>query len=173
MTSTASSFRVRVKAALLLGMLVTLNPAHALKADRNAPMDVLAKQGKFSLGGGEQVLSGDVRITQGSLAIAADQGSVLYKDGQVGSATFEGKPARVSQDRDTGGKVMAQASKIVYDLTANTVTLVGSVKIEENGNTISGERFVYSLDTGAIDGQGGQSQVNMRIMPTPKKVEAP
>jgi lipopolysaccharide export system protein LptA len=170
MTSEAPFARV-VSATAAALLLITAHSAHALKSDRNAPMDVVAKQGKFSLGGGEQVLRGDVRITQGTLAIAADTGTVIYKDGAVGSAKFEGKPATVSQDRDTGGAVKAQANQIVYDLTKNTVTLIGGVKIEENGNTISGERFVYALDTGAIDGQGGAQPVNMRIMPSVKPAQ--
>jgi lipopolysaccharide export system protein LptA len=168
MTSKAPFFR-GVRVATLALALIAAQHAFALKTDRDAPMDISAKQGTFSLGGGEQVLRGNVRITQGTLAIAADTGTVVYVDNTVGSAKFEGKPATVSQARDAGGAVKAQASQIVYDLTKNTVTLIGGVKIEENGNTISGERFVYALDTGAIDGKGGAQPVNMRIMPSVSK----
>ena len=59
----------------------------------------------------------------------------------------------------------AQARKIDYDLKLSKVILTGGVKIEENGNVTTGERFEYSLESGAITGDGGTGQVTMRLLP--------
>ena len=130
-------------------------------------MDLKAESWTGSLQEGKQIWQGNVRITQGSLKIEADRGTIAYQNGQVGAALLEGNPATVSQDREGGGQVRAQARKIDYDLSANKVILSGSVKIEENGNTTTGERFEYSLDNGAIVGDGGSGQVEMRLIPKP------
>ena len=153
--------------ALILTLGIALAPvAMALKSDRTAPMDLKAERWQGSMQTGKQVWEGNVRIVQGSLNIAADRGTIAYQNGQVDSALLEGSPATVVQAREGGGQVRAQARRIDYDLAANKVILTGAVQIEENGNTTTGERFVYALDSGAIEGDGGGSgQVTMRLIP--------
>jgi lipopolysaccharide export system protein LptA len=162
--TSAGSRGVRVS-VLLISISVLSPNAFALKTDRAAPMDLTAATWKGNTGDGSQLWQGNVRISQGSLKIEADRGTISYQAGQVGSALLEGNPAVVSQDREGGGKVRAQARKIDYDLTLSKVILTGGVKIEENGNITTGERFEYSLDTGAIAGDGGTGQVTMRLVP--------
>lgn len=159
-------FSNRVLASVLLSLLLSPN-VFALKADRTAPMDLTADswKGTTSSGSQSQVWTGNVRISQGTLKIQADKGTVSYLDGQVGAALLEGSPAVISQARDGGGEVRAQARKIDYNLKLNKVILTGGVKIEENGNVTTGERFEYSLESGAITGNGGTGQVTMRLLP--------
>lgn len=161
--------------ALILTLGIALTPAAvALKSDRTAPMDLKAERWQGSMQTGKQVWEGNVRIVQGSLNIAADRGTIAYQNGQVDSALLEGSPATVVQARDGGGQVRAQARRIDYDLAANKVILTGGVQIEENGNTTTGERFVYALDSGAIEGDGGGSgQVTMRLIPKASQPEEP
>lgn len=157
-------FSSPVLASVLLGLLLSPG-AFALKTDRAAPMDLTAERWQGSMKSGAQVWTGKVRISQGSLKIQADKGTISYLDGQVGAALLEGSPAIISQDREGGGEVRAQARKIDYDLNLSKVILTGGVKIEENGNITTGERFEYSLDSGAITGDGGTGQVTMRLVP--------
>jgi lipopolysaccharide export system protein LptA len=161
-----SALNSRLSTAAAVGCLsLALSlPAFALKGDRNQPMDLTAQSWNGSMQG-KQIYKGNVRISQGSLKIEANTATVLHTKGQVQSAMLEGAPAIVSQSRDGGGMVRAQAQRIEYDLTANKVVLIGGVRIEEDGNTTSGERFEYSLDTGAISGNGGTGQVSMRLIP--------
>ena len=161
--------------ALILTLGVITAPfAMALKSDRSAPMDLKAERWQGSMQTGKQVWEGNVRIVQGSLKIAADRGTIAYQDGQVDSALLEGSPATVVQARDGGGEVRAQARRIDYDLAANKVILTGGVQIEENGNTTTGERFVYALDSGAVEGDGGGGgQVTMRLIPKAAQASEP
>ena len=153
-----------VRVSALLGLWLCQS-AFALDSDRAAPMDLTAEHWQGSMKSGSQVWTGNVRISQGSLKIQADKGTISYQDGQVGAALLEGSPAIISQAREGGGEVRAQARKIDYDLSASKVLLTGGVKIEENGNVTTGERFEYSLDSGAIAGDGGTGQVTMRLIP--------
>lgn len=158
-------FSNRLLASVLLSLLLSPN-VFALKADRTAPMDLTADSWKGTTSGSQsQVWTGNVRISQGSLKIQADKGTVSYLDGEVGAALLEGSPAVISQARDGGGEVRAQARKIDYNLKLSKVILTGGVKIEENGNVTTGERFEYSLESGAITGNGGTGQVTMRLIP--------
>lgn len=157
-------FSSPVLASALLGLFLSPG-AFALKTDRAAPMDLTAERWQGSMKSGAQVWTGKVRISQGSLKIQADKGTISYLDGQVGAALLEGSPAVISQDREGGGEVRAQARRIDYDLNLSKVILTGGVKIEENGNVTTGERFEYSLDSGAITGDGGTGQVTMRLVP--------
>jgi lipopolysaccharide export system protein LptA len=150
--------------SVLLGVLLSQS-LFALDTDRAAPMDLTAEHWQGSMKSGSQIWTGNVRISQGSLKIQADKGTISYQDGQVGAALLEGSPAVISQAREGGGEVRAQARKIDYDLSANKVILTGGVKIEEAGNVTTGERFEYSLDSGAIAGDGGSGQVTMRLIP--------
>ena len=151
--------------ALIASLLLALSSgAFALKTDRSQPMDLRADKW-VGLQSGTQSWSGNVRIVQGSLQINADSGTLQYAGGAMKSAEFAGTPVRIAQTRDGGGAVTAQARNVEYDLVANTVILTGAVRIEEDGNTTTGERFVYALDTGAINGDGGTGQVQMRLIP--------
>lgn len=154
---------------LLLVLLPSLS--FALKSDREAPMDLKAASWTGDMGTGVQIFRGNVRITQGSLKIGADKGTVHYVKGQVERAELEGTPAEVIQTQDSGSVVVARARKIDYNLQRNVVVLTGGVSIDQGGNTTTGERFEYSLDSGAISGNGGSGEVHMRLLPQ-KKPEA-
>ena len=86
---TPSSMRCRSLPALLL--LLACAPAAALKSDREKPMDVNADRSEFGLGEGQSVLSGSVRITQGTTEVAADRLVVrATKDGQKAQLRYDG-----------------------------------------------------------------------------------
>jgi lipopolysaccharide export system protein LptA len=160
--------RALAKAPLACALCALSLSALALKTDRTAPMDMKADRWSGDLLKGQQVFEGNVQISQGSLKIIAVRAKMRYENGEVGSAVLEGNPATVTQTREGGGEVRAQAKTINYDLAANKVTLIGAVHIEENGNTTTGERFEYALDSGAIAGNGGTGQVTMRLVPIQK-----
>ena len=69
-----------VRVSLLLGLLLSQN-VFALNTDRAAPMDLTAEHWQGSMKSGSQVWTGNVRISQGSLKIQADKGTISYQDG--------------------------------------------------------------------------------------------
>ena len=149
-------------------MLVALLPlgAQAKTTDRNAPMDIEADRTDAMLGdNSESVLTGSVKITQGSLQVNADRAVIHRKAGDISQVVLTGTPATLKQVNDNGEAMNARASQIVYTLTNDIVVLTGNVVIEQPRGNLRGETIKYDLKTGRLDGGGDGKRVQMRIMP--------
>jgi lipopolysaccharide export system protein LptA len=152
-------------------LLAAVVPAalQAKTTDRNAPMDVEADRTDAMLGDdSDSVLTGNVRITQGTLEVGADKAVIHRKGGDIDQVVLNGAPATLKQVADNGEPMNASASQIVYTLTSDLVVLTGGVVIEQPRGTLRGETIKYDLKTGRLDGGGDGSRVKMRIMPKNK-----
>ena len=157
--------------ALSTVLLAALLPfsAQAKSTDRNAPMDVEADRTDAMLGDdSDSTLSGNVRITQGSLDVSADKAVIHRKAGDIDQVVLTGSPAVLKQLSDTGEPMNARASKIVYTLSSDLIVLTGGVVIEQPRGNMRGETIKYDLKTGRLDGGGDGKRVQMRIMPKTK-----
>ncbi len=165
---------------LLLGLLVAL-PAAALESDRQQPMQIKSDRFESGMGDNTTVLTGNVRITQGSLVVNAARADVTQDKGAVSRALLTGKPATLTQGIDGGGEMNAQALTIDYRLAEETVELRGEVVLVRPQGTLRSERVTYSVKTGRLAaGEGVGGGVLMVIPPkaptpeaAPKPVEAP
>ena len=161
----ASLFR---SASALVVSALLVPAAFAAKADREQPMQVGANQSQTSEKTGITVLTGDVRIDQGSLMIRADRGEIEQKDGEVSRVVFDGAPVHLEQDIDGQGRLKADARRIEYLLSEQTVVMTGAVRIERPRGVLTGERVVYRLDSGEMQAGEPGGRVNMTIAPKPK-----
>ena len=153
---------------LLLAALLPL-AAQAKTSDRNAPMDVEADRTDAMLGDdSDSILTGNVRITQGTLDVGADKAVIHRKSGDISEVTLTGAPATLKQLADNGEQMNAHASQIVYTLSSDLVVLTGGVVIEQPRGNLRGETIKYDLKTGRLDGGGDGKRVQMRIMPKTK-----
>jgi len=165
----------RVVFAVLVWMAALICPftLSAATADRLQAVDVNADTIDGSLADdGESLLSGTVRITQGSLHVQADNARVTRTGGDLQRVLLEGAPARLKQIDDKGQAVNASARQIIYQPAADIIELLGNVVIEQPQGNLTGERITYDLGTGRIqaDGQGGR--VSMRMNPKPAKTDS-
>ncbi|MEO8160543.1 MAG: lipopolysaccharide transport periplasmic protein LptA [Arenimonas sp.] len=154
--------------ALSLLLLAAVLPfdAPAKTTDRSQPMDIEADRTDADLGdNSDAVLTGGVKIIQGSLEVGADRAVVHRKDGEIASVVLTGAPATLKQVNDNGETMNARASQIVYTLTSDLVVLTGGVVIEQPRGTLRGETIKYDLKSGRLDGGGDGTRVKMRIMP--------
>jgi lipopolysaccharide export system protein LptA len=154
--------------ALSLLLLAAVLPfdAPAKTSDRNQPMDVEADRTEAGLGDdSDATLSGNVKITQGSLEVDAARATIHRRGGEISQVVLNGSPARLKQVADNGETMNATASQIVYTLSSDIVLLTGGVVIEQPRGTLRGETIKYDLKTGRMDGGGDGSRVKMRIMP--------
>ena len=151
--------------ALLLSALA-VSLAAAKSTDRNQPMDVEADHTDALLqDDSESVLSGNVRITQGTLDVRADRAVVARKGGEIERVTLTGGPAELKQVGDNGDPMTARARQIVYTLGSDVVVLTGAVEVEQPRGNLRGETIKYDMKTGRLDGGGDGSRVSMRILP--------
>lgn len=154
--------------ALLL-TAATLAPATALarSSDRSKPMDIEAGFSDYSLDDSRPtVLTGGVTITQGTLDIQATRADITQSNGEPTRAVLSGGPVRLRQQLDNGKPMDAVAARVDYDLRSEIVVFTGGVRISQPSGSISGERIVYNMRTGQVQGGGdGAGRVRMRIMP--------
>ena len=163
-----------VNALLLVAVATCAGTVSARTSDRNQPMDAESNQNSCNLGdGGQCVLTGAVRITQGSLGIDAGKAVIYRANGDISRAVFTGSPVQLKQQMDDGTPMTARANGVDYNLKTEVVVFTGNVQIQQPSGSLSGERVVYNLKTGSIEGGGqGSGRIKMRIVPTKKATSA-
>src|SRR5688500_321563 len=160
--------------ALAAGLLLALAaaPASAKSTDRQQPMDVQADSSDALLGDtGISTLSVNVVITQGTLKVRAVRAEIHQAGGGPSQVVLTGEPARLHQVADNGEPTDATASRIVYELKAETMVLTGNVEIVQPRGNMRGETIRYDINTGRLNGGGDGNRVQMRILP--KSAPAP
>lgn len=159
----------RLPASVLFAVvaLAWTGTAGARSSDRNQPMDIDAgsQSGTFEANS-VNILSGGVKITQGTLDIRAARAEISLAGGDPSRALLTGSPVVLTQQMDDGTPMTAHASKVDYNLQTEIVVFTGDVQIQQPRGTMSGQRVVYNLRTGRVDSGGeGAGRVKMRILP--------
>ena len=158
--------------AIALGALCT-GPAAARSSDRQQPMDIEAGHQTGTIDDREPtVLSGDVRITQGTLNINADRAVISFKDGEASQAVLTGNQAVLRQQMDNGTPMTARADRIDYDITGDVIVLIGNYTVTTQRGSTSGQRLTYNLKSGQVDSGGeNNGRVKMRILPKSSRTQ--
>lgn len=165
---------------LLLGLVLALAAAAAAarESDRQQSMSVEADDIDATMDEtSESKLIGNVRITQGTLLITAGQATISRNEGEIRRVVLDGTPATMQQDNDQGVTMKANATRIDYDVTGETVVLTGNVAVDQGADTLRGERITYDLKNGRLnasgEGSGERGRIRMTIQPRPKAEDAP
>jgi lipopolysaccharide export system protein LptA len=164
--SKPSSCRVLAVSATLA--LILAVPAEARRDDRSQPMHIDAQRTESSArGDAVTVLSGDVRIVQGTMRVSADRAEVHQRDGQIVKVILDGRPVTFEQELDDDqGMLHAEALRVDYDTALERLLLTGEVHIRQPRGELRSERVEYHLETGRITSGGdGSERVRMRIEP--------
>lgn len=108
----------------------------------------------------------DVRITQGSLRIDADEVEVIVTDGE-GTEIFiaRGNPASYSQKMDDGSAISAAANEIRYELALSTLTLTGKAELKQNSSEVNGDSIVFNMELEQLVAQGNEEGVTTIFQP--------
>ena len=125
-------------AALCLLLLLASGPLHALKSDRQEPLDVKADATDGTLGDGLATLKGNVEINQGTLMISADVANVSKSEGRVTLIELTGNPVHLQQEIENEGLVTAEAARIEYEVASGLVidTMRDYMKRFETGEEV-------------------------------------
>ncbi|VXC94932.1 LptA/OstA family protein [Sphingomonas sp. 8AM] len=145
---------LRLAAAPALLMLLAVPAAAQTRHDTAAPIDFGADHIELQDRANRAVLSGNVKVRQAEMTLTAQRMTVAYT-GQV----IEGNP-QVSRLDASGGVTVVRPDQTarsqfgVYDLNRRVITMLGSVKLMQGGNTVNGGRLTINLDSGraVIDG---------------------
>lgn len=151
---------------------VALAPAAALarSSDRNQPTDIDADSSNCSVSNDTApcVMTGNVKIVQGTLVINAAKADLKRTNGEVTYVTMTGSQVTIKQQLDDGSPFAGRANKVDYDMPKEIIILTGNAFVDKAGDTIKSERIVYNSKTGQIESGGTGGRVNMRLQPKNK-----
>ena len=158
--------------AIALGALCA-GPAAARSTDRSQPMDIQANHPSGTFDYREPaIISGNVKIVQGTLNIDADRAVISFRDGEASQAVLTGNQAVLKQQMDNGTPMTATADRIDYDMVADVVVLTGNYTVTTQRGSTSGQRLTYNLKSGQVDSGGVESGgVKMRILPKSQRTQ--
>lgn len=161
----------RIVVRLFFPLLSALLPALPVQAqvfdsERDQPMDIDADEfdGEMSENSISRLI-GNVIIRQGSMDVRADLAIITTRDGEIALVELEGKPVRMKMLDSKGEPTTGRASRVEYNLEGEVVTFTGDVLVEQPRGNVRGERIVYDLASGRIDGGGDGSRIQLRIQP--------
>lgn len=163
-----------VASVLLLGTVALSGAAFAKSSDRNQTLNAESDSSDCRMvDNAPCTLTGNVKITQGTLDIQAGRADFTIRDSDIRMVKLTGSPARMSQEMDGGGRINATASQIDYDRTTDTIVLIGGASIQQPGQgSIASDRVVYNMSTGQIQG-GGQGSGRVKLQFEPRNRTAP
>jgi lipopolysaccharide export system protein LptA len=118
----------------------------------NAPVNYAADRIELQDRQDRVVLSGNVDISQGGLRLRAARTTVAFTD--AGSLKIQRIDA-TGGVTVTRGTESARGDVAIYDFNRRVITMVGSVRLNRNGDTLNGGRLTIDLDSGlsSVDGR--------------------
>ncbi|WP_158755633.1 lipopolysaccharide transport periplasmic protein LptA [Dyella sp. S184] len=181
MTPTARSRRASASRKFAIGLLsaalLSLLPALALakKSDRDLPMNYVAKTtNAFNAPNTITTLTGNVKITQGTLLVTGDVAK-LYLDGdtQIARIVVTGSPAHLAhiQELDENDQlVQGDGLTLDYDNINSIAVLTTNAWVKQQGRgEFHGDKLTYNSNTQLITGvAGADGLVHGVILPKPK-----
>jgi len=158
--------------AVMLGALCA-GTAAARSSDRQQAMDIEAGHQTGTLDDSQPtVLSGGVKIVQGTLKIDADRAVITLRDGEPVRSVLTGSQAVLRQQMDNGTPMTAKANQIDYDMVADVIVLTGNYTVTTQRGSTSGQRLTYNLKNGQVDSGGGaDGRVKVRILPKSQRTQ--
>lgn len=145
------------------------SPSHAKQADRQAPIATFAKiTHAYDGANAVTTLTGDVKVTQGSLLVTGDIAQLtLDADQQISRVVVTGHPAHIQQLDEQDRLVQGDALTLDYDNIRHIAVLTASavVKVQGQGD-VHGDRLTYDVDSTELIGQSiGDGMVHGSILP--------
>lgn len=149
---------MRRASACVISTLLFASFCFAGEKDFDLPIKVDAQSNFFDGKSKTSVFRKDVRITQGSLSIIADEVEVIAGLGD-GKEVFiaRGKPASYKQDLDDGGSISAAANEIRYEVYSRILTLTGSAELKQDSSQVKGESIIFNMELEQLIAQGDES----------------
>lgn len=153
-------------AALLLWLPVS---GQALESDREQPVHIRADEVVLDEQKGVSHYTGNVHLEQGTLNIHADRMTVYQTRRQVERILIHGSPARFTQLPEAAeAPVEARAEQMTYLSAEARLELEGAARVEQEGNTFSGNRIVYDTERSTVRASRGREdsdRVHVIIQP--------
>ncbi len=119
--------------------------------------------------------SGDVHVVQGDTEMRCKSLVVFYDDDTKGAKSADSGPKQIRRIEAKGGVTVTQKEQNasgdsgIFDMRANTVTLVGNVIVTQGTNVLRGQRLFVDLGSGRTTLDSGPGRVEGLFQPTREK----
>jgi len=150
----------------LLGLLAALfsTLSLALPEDRQQPIQISADHAELDDRQGVATYSGDVKLTQGTLQISADQLTIRTDGNGIQSLTAIGKPAHYQQQNQVEQPLThGYGLRIEYDVDHNLVTLITEARLERASDSFQGEQIQIDTARDLVHASGGDGDSKQRV----------
>ncbi|MBD8872361.1 lipopolysaccharide transport periplasmic protein LptA [Rhodanobacter sp. DHB23] len=151
--------------------LLALAPlaASAKKSDRQQVMNYAARHtDAYNAPNTVTTLTGNVRITQGTMLVTGDVAKI-YLDGdqQVSRVVVTGKPAHIQELDENNNLMTGDGTMLDYDNTNSIAVLTGNAVVNQQcRGEFHGDKLTYNQDTSQITGDtAGDGLVHGVILP--------
>ncbi len=130
-------------------------PVVALPSDRNQPITIQSDKALRDEKTGLTVYAGNVKITQGTLLITADNISLLNNERGLYKVVAKGKPARYRQ-RPALDKPMieAEGNTIEYHADTQVLHLIENASLNQDGTVMQGSKINYDIQKQLVTASG-------------------
>jgi lipopolysaccharide export system protein LptA len=161
------------------------NALQGFQQNRGQPVQIEASRLEVRDKDKMATFTGNVKVVQGDTTLRCKTLVVFYeqgKDGQQAQASTQtmkaatpgpGGSSQISKLEASGGVTVNQkdqtatGERALFDMKANTVTLLGNVLVSQGPNVMRGERLVVDLTTGVSRVEAGKGPVRMLIQQGP------
>jgi lipopolysaccharide export system protein LptA len=157
------TFKIKSTIAALL-LAFSASPLFALPEDSSKPIELEADQAKLNNETGVAEYRGNVIIIQGTARLTADKVILHTKNNQVTRMEAFGNPAKYQQILNQGEQpTHIEGQTLDLKVAEQFAEVTGNAKIYRDTNTFSGEKITYSLKTGELNANKGQTNSESRV----------
>lgn len=149
-----------IAAVALGGPAAAQEGVSALKGhDSRSPIDLSADRAEAQDRADRAIFSGNVVVRQAGLTLRTARLTIAY----ASSGGID-----INRIDASGGVVVTSPSETArgdfatYDLDSGLITMVGDVRLERSGSSLSGGRLTIDLNTGRANMDGGLRGVNQQ-----------
>jgi lipopolysaccharide export system protein LptA len=155
--------RPELVAAFALLLLAWHPLTYALSSDRYQAITIHSDSAERDEIKGTTTYSGNVVMQQGSMRIDAEQVVIFSEKNKVAQIVATGSPARYQQKPAADeGPVIAEARRLEYNIGKDTLHLIDSASLQQEGTSLSGNRIDYDVKKSVVTAGSDASQ-NERV----------
>ncbi len=152
-----SAIIATVLAAALPGLATAqaLVPFGGLSHDASLPVEITADRLELDQAAGSAVFSGQVKVGQGALRLAADRVEVFYDQTSTDPTGKVQRMVATGNVTLANGAEAAEADHAVYEVAAGTIAMDGNVLLTQGQNALSSQKLDIDLNagTGRLEGR--------------------
>jgi lipopolysaccharide export system protein LptA len=158
MNKTRLAVAVRIA---VLGVVMALSPPLcAENADRSKEMVVQAVLGEFDHGAGVYVITKDVTITQGTLKVTGNKGTVTRRANGSYASSLAGGPVCFRQRTEKGDWAQGIADRAEHDNATGIVELFGNAKLFVGDNEERANYILYNTQTSKAEARESKERTS-------------